>query len=339
MISFTLVSTTLNEMRRLEDSILDIERQLLVPNEIIIVDAGSTDGTFERLIEWKNSSKLSIKIVSDAGCNVAEGRNKAIELAKTDLIASTDFGCRYHPEWLQSIIKPFVEDPKIEVVGGSFKVLDEDIQNLAQKSDYVLQNGYKQIMDDHFSVSSRSIAYKKYVWEQIGGYPEWLTLAADDTIFWRQVRKRKFPYILIDKQYVYWMRHRTFPAFGKEARRYGLGDGESGINLRTYISHIVETSLRYSFLIHLLLLPAYIHLTALPAFLFIPQFFGLRSYFHGFRKWLKWKSSKFNLSVLIGCFRMIEVSRFNYIKGYTQGLLSRDKIQKQASKKLLAEIS
>lgn len=339
MPSFTLVSTTFNEINRLDNSIQDIENQKLRPDKIIIVDAGSTDGTFEKLLAWKETSRISIEVIKDPGCNVAKGRNQAISLSATDLIASTDFGCRYHPEWLRSIIGPFMDDPALEVVGGAFKVLEEDILNLAQKADYVLQNGYRLKIDEHFSVSSRSVAYKKYVWEQIGGYPEWLTLAADDTIFWRQIRKRNYRYRLIDKPYVYWMRHRNFKGFAKEAGRYGLGDGESGINFRTYISHIIETTLRYSLFVHVLVVPFYYQHTLLPMLIFIPQLFGLRSYINAVKRWRVWRSEKIGFRVLLACFKMIELSRWQYIKGYTKGLAGRNKTQQEASKKLLGEIS
>lgn len=337
--AFTLVSTTFNEINRLDVSIREIEGQSLQPTNIIIVDAGSKDGTYEKLLAWKQSSKIPVEILSDPGCNVAEGRNLAIRMAKTELIASTDFGCRYHTDWLRSIISPFAEDATLEVVGGSFTVKEEEVINNAQKADYVLQDGYRMKIDDSFTVSSRSIAYKKNVWEQIGGYPEWLTLAADDTIFWRQIRKRNIKFKLVDTPYVYWNRHKTFKGFEKEAGRYGLGDGESGINMRTYLSHCIETSMRYSFAIHLLLIPFYIAHSFLPLLLFVLQLFGFRSYKNAFIKWVKWRSPKYNLEVLMACLRMIEVTRISYLRGYTKGLTRRDPVQKQASKKLMAEIS
>jgi glycosyltransferase involved in cell wall biosynthesis len=336
---FALVSTVFNEIKRLDKSITDIEKQSCRPDQIIIVDAGSKDGTYERLLRWKETSNIPISILQELGCTVAEGRNRAIRLATNDVIASTDFGCRFHADWLCSLISPFSEDPTVEVVGGAFTVKEGEIKNLPQKADYVLQDGYQAKMDEHFSVSSRSIAYKKYVWEDIGGYPEWLTLAADDTIFWRQVRKRNFIYKLTDKPYVYWMRHQTFKAFGKEAERYGLGDGESGINLRTYISHLSETSMRYALGAHVLVMPFYVSTTWWPMLLFIPQLFGLRSYKNAFVRWWRKRSNKYNLRVLFACFCMVEVSRWYYILGYTRGLFSRDKEQTLASRKLLAEIS
>lgn len=338
IMDFTLVSTTFNEIRRLDESIREIEAQAMLPSQIIIVDAGSNDGTYERLISWKDNSQISIEILSDPGCNVAEGRNLAISKATNCLIVSTDFGCRYHPEWLKSLITPFITDPILEVVGGSFTVKEEDIVNIAQKADYILQNGYKAIMDDRFSVSSRSIAYNKQVWEKIGGYPESLTLAADDTIFWRKIKSMGFRYSLIDKPYVYWTRHQTFKGFGKEAKRYGLGDGESGINQRSFFSNAGETLLRYSALAHLIILPFYIGLTIWPALFFIVQLAGLRSYKNAVIRWWNMRH-KFGTLILISCFQMIEVTRVNYIVGYLKGWTGRDKNQQELAQRLRAEIS
>lgn len=331
--AFTLVSTTFNEISRIDKTIADIEAQTLLPHRIIVVDAGSKDGTYDKLLAWKQTSKTNVDIILIPRSKIAEARNYAINLATTDIVASTDFGCRFHPQWLESIISPF-DDDTIEVTGGSFTVREDDVRNLPQRADYVLQNGYKMVIDENFPASSRSIAYRKYVWEQIGGYQEWLTMAADDLIFWKQIRKKNFKVRLVDKPYVYWSRHQTFKAFGKEAWRYGLGDGEGGVNRRTLVSHIIETSLRYSVFIHLLLVPFYIQITPFPLILIAPQLAGLRSYVKAFKRWIQWRSPKYNFKVFLAMLRLIEVSRINYIRGYLKGMTSRTTAQKEGVKKL-----
>ena len=114
---FSLVSTVFNEKKRLQETIDDIEGQIVKPDQIVITDAGSTDGTFERLKQWATNSLIEIIILQKTGCNVAEGRNLAIRNARYDLIVSTDFGCRFHSQWLQSMIAPF-DDETVKVVGG-----------------------------------------------------------------------------------------------------------------------------------------------------------------------------------------------------------------------------
>lgn len=323
MKKFTLVSTVFNEMARLLQTIADIEAQTLQPDEIVITDAGSTDGTFEALIKWSAASAIKIRILMEKGCNVARGRNLAIQASSYDLIASTDFGCRFHPDWLSSIIKPFDNDD-IRVVGGAFAVDESEVKTLAAKADYILSGGYEVRLDDSFSVSSRSIAYYKSVWTEVGKYPEWLTLAADDTIFWRKVKQHKFEYRLIYKPYVLWVRHQTLRGFSKEAFRYGLGDGESCINFRNFWSHVIETGLRYTLFVSLVFFVFLYHLFGgFFIAVLIVQLFGLRSYKNAFVNWWRLKSKKYHLGVLLFSFVQTEYLRVWYLKGYLKGLFSK----------------
>lgn len=331
MLRFSLVTTVFNEAKRLSQTIKDIEDQSVKPDELVIVDAGSKDGTVEILEEWSRSSEIPIKVIIERGCNVARGRNIAISHAFHDLIVSTDFGCRFHPCWLQSITEPFI-DPAMEVVGGSFTVRPDEMDTLAGKADYILQKGYPVVMDQNFSVSSRSIAYKKYVWERLKGYPEWLTLAADDTIFWRLIKKGGFKYRLVDKPYVYWMRHKTFTGFAKEDFRYGLGDGEGRINQRNVISKVLETLLRYSLFLNIILLPFTLSYSPWPFVCLLCQLPGLRSYVRAFGNWLLVKKYGIGFSAFLASLYLTEVVRINYIKGYSKGYFSKNRMQVQEAK-------
>jgi len=331
MTSFTLVTTVFNEIRRLDQTIADLEAQTLKPDEIIIADAGSRDGTLERLEKWQKESSMHIVVFVMQGCNIAEGRNEAIRRSRNELIVSTDFGCRYKSGWLESLVKPF-GNPDVQVVGGAFGIMKDEVNSPAARADYVLQNGYPVVMDEYFSVSSRSIAYYRSVWEAVGGYLEWLTLAADDTIFWRQIRKMKFRYVLVPEPNVFWLRHKSFSAFAKEAFRYGLGDGESMINFRNLWSHLAETLSRYAFFVTILLLPLILvsgHFWL--ALLLFPLSFGLRSYRRAFNNW---KSMGYGMGVLIDCFRLIEMSRWQYLKGYFSGWLFPTAAQREGRKAL-----
>lgn len=330
---FSLVTTVFNEIRRLDQTIADLEAQTVKPAEILLADAGSTDGTLERLKRWQAESSMSIVVFVMQGCNIAEGRNEAIRRAKNELIVSTDFGCRYTPFWLEHLTAPF-EDETVEVVGGAFTIQKDDIQSLAAQADFILQNGYPVVMDDSFSVSSRSIAYYRRVWEEVGGYLEWLTLAADDTIFWRMIRRKRFRHVLRPEPDVYWLRHKTFKAFAKEAYRYGLGDGESGINFRNMISHVVETACRYGFFAGILALPlVLVSGYWMLSLLLVPLFFGLRSYRQAIRN-RRGLQPKPPLRVLLASFRLIEMSRWYYLKGYWKGWLFPKPAQREGRAKL-----
>ncbi len=338
-IQFSLVSTVFNEAARLGEWIEGIEHQTVLSDEVIITDAGSTDGTLEALYKWQERSSLSISILVSDKCNVAEGRNLAITKAKYDWILSTDFGCTYHQDWIKSLAEHF-DNQKIDVVAGAFGASTYEQESSAANADLILQNGYPVNMDQHFTASSRSIAYRKTVWEQLGGYEEWLTLAADDTIFWRRLKQEGFLYQLVDQPYVQWGRHKTFRQFAKEAFRYGLGDGESGINFRNFWSHVIESSTRYLLFLNLLLLAiGWPQWGLLHVLLFIPLSFGLRSYRNAWRNYqgLK-KEFDLNFKDFVNSLYLIEISRWSYLKGYIKGWLFASKEVKEGRKWLKGKV-
>ncbi|MFZ5940789.1 MAG: glycosyltransferase [Bacteroidota bacterium] len=340
MEKFTLVSTVYNEARRLKNTLADLDAQTVKPAEVIITDAGSADGTWEILMDWKAASEIPVRLLREKGCNVARGRNLAIAEASFDLIVSTDFGCRFKPDWLKNLIAP-LSDLSIDVAGGAFTVMAGETDTLAARSDHILQKGYPVVMDDGFSVSSRSIAYRKKVWVTVGGYPEWLTLAADDTIFWKLVKKHGFAYRFVASPDVYWGRHKTNRAFAREAYRYGLGDGESRINYRNFWSNLVETGMRYLLFLSLLLLILLAILSSspggLPVFIwFIPILFlpGLRSWINAWKSWKTVRSEKYGLKAFLNALVQLEMSRIAYLRGYLHGLSDRDPVKKEGRKKL-----
>ncbi len=350
---FTLVSTIFNEASRLNQTIADLEVQTLKPTEIIITDAGSKDGSIAILKDWKRTSNIKITILIEKGCNVARGRNLAIERAQTDWIVSTDFGCRFHPEWLQSLLSPLsipqFLNSSTTVIGGAFTIVESEISTLPAQSDYILQRGYPVVMDEHFSVSSRSIAYKKEVWVKIGGYPEWLTLAADDTIFWKLIKKHGFNYTFVKEPLVYWGRHKTNKAFAKEAFRYGLGDGESRINYLNFWSNLIETGLRYVLFVCIITwitLGIIYRLNSIDLMSYLPialltlfTLAGLRSYINTYKSWQVVKNNKYNFRAFLNALWQLELSRWQYLKGYIKGLRDKDQKKKEGREQLWKELN
>lgn len=321
---FTLVTTVLNEIINLDKSIRDIESQTLKPDEIIITDGGSTDGTLAKLQRWSIDSDMNIKILTCPGCNVARGRNIAIENASNELIVSTDFGCRFHPEWLENIVTPFTGSG-VKIVGGNYTVNESDIHTFPARANYILTNGYKIDLKKNFIPSSRAIAFYRNVWKDIGGYPEQLTLAGDDTWFAQEIVKRGYNIYVVEKPFVFWERHKTIKGYAKEAYRYGLGDGEARQNLRNFISNAIETLLRYLFFTTLFtIMVAAIKGVYIPEYLLyilILSIPGLRSYFRSVNYWMRLRSRKYNFKVVLYSFLLIETTRFYYIKGYIKGRL------------------
>ena len=121
----SVVATVLNEVEEIDGLVSSLSAQVPPPREIIVVDGGSTDGTWEHLQAARQQSPNLITI-QDESCNlkasagpIARGRNVAIAAAKSEIVACADAGCTYDPEWLARLTAPIVNGNAEYALGGS----------------------------------------------------------------------------------------------------------------------------------------------------------------------------------------------------------------------------
>jgi GT2 family glycosyltransferase len=230
---FTLIATCFNEMRSLPRWMEDIRKQTRQPDEIVITDAVSKDGTTAVLHEWAQRDSR-VKVIVER-CNAARGRNLAIERAENGHIVCTDMGVTVTPTWFEEIVRPFEDDPAVQIVMGSYAIDKSTIKSPAARAEYFINGDYRPFMTNtDGSVSLRpgvvpgnlSLAYTKKAWNALGRLPEDLTLYADDSVFGRQIMASNFKVAFAP---VLWSRHQKLKEFWAESFRYGKGDGEAAI--------------------------------------------------------------------------------------------------------------
>ena len=223
----TLVATVRNERRNVEAWLADLGGQERLPEEVVIVDAGSEDGTWEILQRYSSESPLRIDLVRQPGSSIARGRNLAIERANQPIIACTDFGCRLPPDWLANLAAPFEADPSTEVVAGWYTARPGDrwgkilVDSLIPK--------LSQIDPMTFLPSARSLAFRKEAWRKVGGFPEWLTQFGEDTFFVVQLKRVCRNWAFVPDAVVEWSPPSKLQEAWSKLVDWSSGDGESGI--------------------------------------------------------------------------------------------------------------
>ncbi len=221
----SIITTVLNEAKSIEHLLQVLLSQSHKPEEIIVVDGGSTDSTME-IIKKYSKIDSSIRLIVEEGANIAQGRNVAIQNAKHSLIAVIDAGCRPDRRWLEELIRPFSDNNSLDVVAGLVKV---EAHNLFEffSGLLTLPGGLKEIDEKNFPIYGRSAAFKKEVWEKAGGYPEWL-YTAEDSLFEEKLRKMGANIRLAKESIVHWRPRKTFWKMGKMFYLYGRGAGRIG---------------------------------------------------------------------------------------------------------------
>jgi glycosyltransferase involved in cell wall biosynthesis/cellulose synthase/poly-beta-1,6-N-acetylglucosamine synthase-like glycosyltransferase len=227
----SLIATVRNEGSNVKAWANSVFNQTRLPNEIIITDAGSTDGTIELLKEISNQCPIPFHIIVEPGVNIAKGRNLAIAKAQFNIIATTDFGCRLHPDWLEKILTPFELDHSVEVIAGMYRAVDRKGNKLDRRAwwtDNSLTN------PKWFLPSARSSSFTKEIWKSIGGYPEWLTMTGEDTYFALELKKYANKWALVPEAIAEWHAPDTTLSYWQKLYNWSIGEGESGLYALSY---------------------------------------------------------------------------------------------------------
>jgi len=226
----SVISTAWNEGNNAARFVQDLLTQTRLPDEIVIVDGGSTDCTFEILQKLAAKSPVPIKLITLPKANISQGRNQAVANASFPVIASADFGCVITPDWLENLIAPFEIDPDLQVSGGWFDALDIEGTLVS----YPWLPDLSTLNPQEFLPSSRSLAFTKIAWETAGGYPEWLTRTGEDTYFDLLLKHSNCRWAFVPDARVEWIVPAT--SFGRWKKLYdwSIGSGEAGITSRSY---------------------------------------------------------------------------------------------------------
>jgi GT2 family glycosyltransferase len=244
----SVIATVLDERHAIDRLLEGVTAQLCEQDELVVVDGGSHDGTYERLLEYAGHDPR-VRVHGAPGSNIAAGRNIAVRAARHDLIACTDAGCRVAPHWLERLIEPFsaaeagLQEPDRRAPGlaaGVPRVLAHGALQRAQSlacyadpneaaSPTPLIRAYGRLFGGVFDPSlpfARSLAFTRQAWRDAGGFPERLRWV-EDGVFGRAVATHH-RCVVAEQADVYWEQRPSVRATFKMYYQYGIGAAESG---------------------------------------------------------------------------------------------------------------
>jgi glycosyltransferase involved in cell wall biosynthesis len=225
----SLVTTVKNEAATAPELIRSILEQSRQPDEWLVTDGGSTDGTVEIF-----AAEPSCTVFAEEG-NIARGRNAGIERAAGPLIAVIDGGCIACPDWLERLIAP-LESGFADISAGSTA---PRIVRPLDAAQWILldQFGHPRLGVREPAVSSRSLAFIRQAWERCR-YPEWLDHSEDSWLVeqWRRLGLRM---VRVPDARVEWRLRPTLSAWTRLHYRYMRGQGRAALFARRHLTRML----------------------------------------------------------------------------------------------------
>jgi cellulose synthase/poly-beta-1,6-N-acetylglucosamine synthase-like glycosyltransferase len=288
-----------NESQNIIANLRSIEAQLYPVDkyEIIYVNDFSEDDSVELL--KRNIKKNNVRVLSVPD-NYSENAHKkrairyGIENAKGDIIVTTDADCIYDEEWLHSIMLSF--DSLTGFVSGPVEFISDDkMFSKFQQLEFagLVLCGAGLIGSGHPTIcNAANIAYKKKVFDEVGGFKDHMNLSSgDDELLMQKISKDsdfKVKFCIKQNAIVKTSANKTIGDFFQQRKRWaskGLFYGDKSLVLKLILIYAF-----YVGLISQLIFGLTIDYTFLFSFLismFLKFIFELRILYKGKEKILR----------------------------------------------------
>jgi len=111
-VKVTIVIPARNAEKTIAKTIVAIQENTYLPEQIIVVDGCSSDRTKDICLSF------GVEVISNSKLHAASARNLGIENSKFPIVAFTDADCIPAKDWVERIVHQFESNPELDGVGG-----------------------------------------------------------------------------------------------------------------------------------------------------------------------------------------------------------------------------
>lgn len=179
----SVIILTKNSVATVQKSIESVFQQTHKPDEVVVVDGNSSDGTRE-VVE-----KYPVKLVAELGLGFGYARNVGVKNATGDIIFFLDSDCYAEPDWIEKALPNFDSNPEIAGVTGQTCLWNTQsgvarfLACVGGRVNMPTQRRFVKI------APTMNLAVRRSVIDEVGGFDETL-IRCEDTDFSYKVSQR-----------------------------------------------------------------------------------------------------------------------------------------------------
>ncbi|UNU26022.1 glycosyltransferase [Microcoleus vaginatus] len=190
--------------------------------EYLLVDNNSRDRTSAIIETAAKFDKITIRHLSENQIQSSyAARNQGIRASTGEIIAFTDADCRPESDWLENLVKPFI-DLEIGISAGEILALPGKTI-LEQHADRQNTLSQKHTLAHPFSPygQTANLAVRRLVLQQIGLFRAYLTSGGDADLCWRILRQTSYKLHFAENAIVRHRHRSTIKQLQSQWYRYG----------------------------------------------------------------------------------------------------------------------
>jgi len=185
----SIVTTSLNQARFLEQTIRSVLEQKYPNLEYIIIDGGSTDGSIDIIKKYEKRIHFWL---SEKDSGQAHAINKGLRMISGDIWSFLGSDDTYEPQALQKIVNAFQKNPAAAVIYGNCNFIDEDglVTRVKKPGPYIRK---KMLRSNYLCQPATFVTIAKL--HQYGFLDETLRFSMDYEYWLRFDKRESFVYI------------------------------------------------------------------------------------------------------------------------------------------------
>ena len=177
----------------LDSSLESINKQTLLPDEIVLVEDGPLTNELYKIIQkWKKETEIlkSVKLKKNSG--LAKALNIGLKHCKNNIVARMDSDDICLDDRFQKQIDVLQNDSSIVLLGGQVAEYDESMKKLIGYRKVPLsQKNIIRFCKKRSPFNHPTVVYKKDVVFSVGGYPEHLK-KWQDYVLWSKIITKNY---------------------------------------------------------------------------------------------------------------------------------------------------